>query len=288
MDRFEEALADLDLAQGAGPPSEGDLELWILRGEINRVLGREQDALAALAHAIELGEGDPRPYFIRALTLSHMGQQDNALADFAAAVARDPSCADFHQGWGESLVDLKRYEDALEHFTRAAALAPGNPRPSKWKGWTLRVLRRVTEAIEEYEHTLALNESDGQVHHDLGVLLYRQGRIAEAREHLERAVSLGCQAPRGDDEDGSEAGGRSGAGADLELAAFALFTAASCEDVRRAVVLSNGAFARDDCIEYIAKKLEDTTKSDGDRIAQKQRLDWLRQVAREYGSGDRA
>lgn len=96
------AEADLDAAIRAAPESS---EAWLNKGLLLlRRQGAEQEAVALLTHAIELGPARPaRAYYARAMANETAGRLRDAYDDYGRAAALDP-------GWDEPGEQLKRFK----------------------------------------------------------------------------------------------------------------------------------------------------------------------------------
>ena len=70
------------------------------------------------------------------------GQTKQAIADFDAALARDPGLADVYINRGAALLSAARYSDARVDFDHAIALTPSNPakRPTSTAAWHMKSL----------------------------------------------------------------------------------------------------------------------------------------------------
>jgi tetratricopeptide (TPR) repeat protein len=87
LGRHEEALAVLDEVERLFPGTEVDNN----RALALRELGRDAEALRCLDRAIALDDSRPGPYWNRARLLESMGRRQEALADCAAVLQRDPT-----------------------------------------------------------------------------------------------------------------------------------------------------------------------------------------------------
>ena len=88
----------------------------------------QRDYVSALANFQEVIERNPRYPDIRHLTglcLSFVGQTEDALREFEAAVALNDSYVEAHLNRAITLNELGRYDDAREAFARATDLEQG-------------------------------------------------------------------------------------------------------------------------------------------------------------------
>jgi tetratricopeptide (TPR) repeat protein len=126
------------------------------RGRLLLVLGRAEEALAALRAATALAPEDPEAQSSLGVALLATGRGADAVAPLERAVARDPRTA--------------------AHYTNL--------------GTAYMIAHRVDDAIRAYRGALGLAANDARVHSDLGTAYLATGRTREALAHLERAVAL--------------------------------------------------------------------------------------------------
>ena len=69
-------LAVLRVLAEAEKIAPGDADIFYLRGKTYAVMGKNQEAIAALRHAIELRPMDPAPYYQLGLTYRKVGQTE--------------------------------------------------------------------------------------------------------------------------------------------------------------------------------------------------------------------
>lgn len=118
------------------------------------------------------------------------GDYEKALADFQAAIERNPDDAESHSNLGQMLVRLKRVEEALPHFDRAIEILP-----QRWayhfnRARALALLERWDDAIAGYRRTQALFPGDYATTFNLAQALHRKGDEAAAVEEYLEAIEL--------------------------------------------------------------------------------------------------
>jgi serine/threonine-protein kinase len=143
----------------------------------------ERDSLLASGHAA-LG-----------LTLTALGQADEAGKAFAEALRLDPTNADALRGLGDLSSRANAFEDAERHYRAAIAARSDDPELPSVLGGLYYRLGRADDAQQEFERTIALAEDYHIGHKNLGAVLHMQGRFADAARSLQRAVELKPEAP---------------------------------------------------------------------------------------------
>jgi tetratricopeptide (TPR) repeat protein len=118
-DDTEKLYRQLARAKTESPENEARLGLAAL------TLGRDEEALAHLGRAIQLGGRDAEVYFEYAMLLRDKGgDRAEVAANLGRAVALNPNYAEAHFLLGLMASSEKRPVEALEHFKRAAEILP--------------------------------------------------------------------------------------------------------------------------------------------------------------------
>ena len=140
--RPEEALAAIAAAVEQDP---GDVKAHANAGAALVRMGRLEEAEERLRHALAL---DPRHTIALqnlAESLRKQGRFEEALEYYRAAMETDAGNAMPHAGMGDALFRLGRYEESLRSFDRALALEPGLEAVRALRGSVLTILRRPDE-----------------------------------------------------------------------------------------------------------------------------------------------
>lgn len=208
--RFDEAAAELDAVDEAGPPAATDavrVHAALERGRVLRSSGRADAArgpfLAALEQA-EAGElDDLAADAAHMMALVGTGEEQITWAERAITIATrstDPRARRWvgsianNLGW--TLHGLGRHVDAQRKFELALAEREGHGDPEKVRiaRWTvargLRELGRTEEALAIQRELEASGIPDGYVEEELGELLLALGRANAARVHFGRAHAM--------------------------------------------------------------------------------------------------
>jgi tetratricopeptide (TPR) repeat protein len=118
------------------------------------------------------------------------GDYQSALAQFEAAVAKNPQDAESVNNLGQVLVRLERTAEAIPHFERACAL-----NPERWAyrfnlARALGLLKRWDESIDSYRQAQRLYPDDYVTTFNLALTLHKKGDDAAAVEEYKKAVAL--------------------------------------------------------------------------------------------------
>jgi tetratricopeptide (TPR) repeat protein len=158
LNRFDDALAELDLSAAGGAPAADTLKM---RGEIFMQQKKWKEAGDALKQAISLAPQDSE-------IAEWIGHTDIELKEYPAAVgileqvqARNPQDTDALRDLADAFFLNENYGQALEAMDRLAKLEP--PKPGSWfvRAICYDKLSRKAEAIEAYQKFL---DQDGGQH----------------------------------------------------------------------------------------------------------------------------
>ena len=172
--------------------------------------GRWARAAAEFARAVALDPSAAAAHYNLGVALQKLGRLDDAAAALREAVRLAPSLAAAHNSLGSVLRDAGAPEEALAGYRRAAELAPADARYAANVGTALHDLGRVDEAVASFDHALRLDPdyARGRAHRALSLLLagdYARGLADyEARPVGQTAAA----AARGPAWDGSDPSGK--------------------------------------------------------------------------------
>jgi len=110
---------------------------------------------------------------------------------YQAAVDKNPSDAEAHNGLAQALEHLGRVNDAVAHFQRAVTLVP-----DKWAyrsnlAHALSAAEQWERAVAEYRQAVKLFPADYATQYNLALALYKKGDASAAVPEFEKAIALG-------------------------------------------------------------------------------------------------
>jgi Flp pilus assembly protein TadD len=178
LNRYDDALAELDLSSAGGTPAP---EVLKMRGEILMQQNKWKDAGDALKQALAVSPQDSE-------IAEWIGHIDIELKDYAAAMAilqqvhaHNPQDADALRDLADAFFLNENYGRALEAMDRLAKLEA--PKPGSWfiRALCYDRLSRRAEAIEAYQKFLDLDNGqhdtqDFQARHRIPVLQKELGQ----------------------------------------------------------------------------------------------------------------
>ena len=179
---------------------DGSLQQLIERG---KHAYERRDYVSALAYFREVIERNPRYPDIRHLTglcLSFLGQTEDALREFEAAIALNDRYVEAHLHRAITLNELGRYDEAREAFARATELEQGGadryPAAVSAKlanahlhvGDLYMAANAPAEAAEQYRAALGMRPRFTDIRNKLAAALLQLGRLDEAEHELSTAL----------------------------------------------------------------------------------------------------
>ena len=175
----------------AGPQARA----FLAEGIALRMLGRHDEALAALDRAARLDPRDHATAYESGVVHQLKGESDAALAKFEECRSLKPGFFAAHFSSGSMRLDRGDWEGAIERFRAALALEPRQVEALRHLARALQRAGRHAEAENAFVHALAANP------HDVNVLR-AFGQFSAGRGNFRRAATLYAEAARAlpDDE----------------------------------------------------------------------------------------
>jgi tetratricopeptide (TPR) repeat protein len=178
------ALMDMQAPEGAtGDPAIFTYKRLVVHGQILAVLGRFEESLASLNHALEIDPEYSAALYSRGAVLEKLGRLGDALASFSRAAWDTKSFCLAMKGCGRALAGIGRTVEAATAFKRAWDRCPDDL--EAWIGWT-----GACEASGDIRSVLEAYEALARVHQPTAEMYINWGRALDASGQSERA--LGC------------------------------------------------------------------------------------------------
>jgi tetratricopeptide (TPR) repeat protein len=213
--KFDDALASLN-AEASLQPKNPEVLTWI--GMVELAAGHPEQATAPLDRAAALNPRDLNVLYYqgRAHTLvAHavyqklfdlgpdswqmhraMGEIDSqsrlpekAIAEFQAAVEKQPNDPDLYQDIGDEYQRLSRFEDATKAYLQMLKLHPGDPVALYNLGKIQVQTGDAKEGVTLLQQAVAAQAPVAPVSFYLGAGLAKTGRDAEAAQWLEKCLA---------------------------------------------------------------------------------------------------
>jgi len=152
--------------------------------------GRNNEAIAEFAAALAL---EPRLLMARyqlAVAYGRAGQLDQAIANCRAVLALVPDDFAANHTIGVFLRQKGELGAARDHLLKALALSPENPAVLAALGMVFHQAGNFAAALEFYRRTIAVQPANASILNNMGVLYRDQGDRARAEQCFRRALAV--------------------------------------------------------------------------------------------------
>lgn len=166
-----------------------------LHAEALLMLGRPDDALAALTAALKLFPVDGSLYHQRGCLLHQLGRLSEARQDHAAACERTVTSPQFALELGNVCKDAGDFNAAVAAYDRTIALRPDYPEAFNNRATAQRSLGRAEQALADFSQAIRLNPAHLFAYLNRAALLADLRQLDAARADFEMAIVLAPDNP---------------------------------------------------------------------------------------------
>jgi serine/threonine protein kinase/tetratricopeptide (TPR) repeat protein len=170
----------------------GDL---VERGRVLLLADKQNDALASFDAALAKQKNHSLALRMRAETLFQLGRYAEVIEAFDRYMETGQPLESVYRGRGLARAKLGKYPAAIEDYTKALELKPTSD-VYAYRGWAHLVCDAQKLALRDFELAIELDPKNADAYNGRGILLVTQGRKAEAIEDAEKAQKLGTDSPR--------------------------------------------------------------------------------------------
>ncbi len=155
-----------------------------------RQIGWWENSETLCRHALAVTRDNQVAHFCLGVALEKQGRPDEAVREYQAALAADPTYAAAHTNLGFVLSNEGRFDEATAQF-QAALQADADPsRVHFGLGLVFGREGRVPDATIEFQQAVALRPDWPDAHYNLGIALEHEQRLPEAISQLQQAADL--------------------------------------------------------------------------------------------------
>ncbi len=190
MNRRAEGLKILGDAAQAFPTRA---DVWVAKGQEERLADQPAHAEASLRRALALSPGDARVLNDLGVVVRAQGRTTDAVAIYREALGLAPRDPLTHGNLGNALTELKDVEAAERHLREAVALAPASVEHRCNLAIFLTAQDKPQEAVVLFRDVLMRAPEHADAWTNMGVAQLDTGDTAAAEMALRRAIAL---APR--------------------------------------------------------------------------------------------
>jgi tetratricopeptide (TPR) repeat protein len=145
-------------------------------------------AIRVCRQIVEARPGNADAHNILGVSLSAVGQVDNAIAALQRAIKINPKAASYHANLGEVLRLAGRTKEAVAALETAIKIEPNNPQALNNLGITHYEMRKFSEAIDFYRRALEIRPNMAEALNNLGNALRMTGDIDGAMQAYQDAL----------------------------------------------------------------------------------------------------
>ena len=153
-------------------------------------IGYWKHSIALFEHALEVTTDNYLAHNNLANALTILGENDQAMSHYTAALQIYPNYADAHYNKARMLTDQNQIAEAIWHYRKALKINPRLKEAHFGLGLMMAFNDNVAEAVRHFSHALQLDNTYAEAHNNLGVMQMRRNRIKEAIWHFQTAVRL--------------------------------------------------------------------------------------------------
>ena len=164
---------------------------------ISRVYNERSDFPKALSLANKAAEMSPtmsRPHVQLGYIYNHMGQSEQAHAEFERALQLEPedewTMSTSFEGLGRIAEQANRIDEAIQWAKKAVALSPKSAQTHFTLGRLYYVATRYQEAVASYANAVTLWPDYADAHYGLGASYQALGQASQATEHYRTYLRL--------------------------------------------------------------------------------------------------
>lgn len=147
-------------------------------------------AASECQEAVELDERRTKSRVCLGTAYRGLGRHDEAITEFARAVAIEPTSPDALHGLAVTYEQMGNIEDAEQAHRQAIEALPNHWAGYSWLGAFYVSQSRYAEAAEMYERVVELTPNSYMGYSNLGVAYVYQERWSEALAAMERSVDI--------------------------------------------------------------------------------------------------
>jgi tetratricopeptide (TPR) repeat protein len=160
------------------------------RGLAYICLGDFDDAVRDFSAALDLDKTNTAYYNNRGFVFGLQDRYEDALNDYALALSADPENDVAHNNYGHALLQLGRYEEALESLNTALDINPTYTFALTNRGDVYEALGELDLAIADYTRALEVNPQADNYYNLRGLLYLDVPNYPNALADFERASEL--------------------------------------------------------------------------------------------------
>lgn len=189
VEKEEDAIAACSKLIDRGKESRGNRSIiYANRGAAYLNIGDYDAALKDLDEALHLDAQSAHALYNRGATYYLKGAYEDAIRDLTRSLKLEPRAkAHFYRGRAER--ELDRIDDAVKDFTAAIAIDPSGADFYDYRGRAFHALDDYNSALADYDKAVAMGERGADLLNNRADVLLNLGRIDEALTGADAALT---------------------------------------------------------------------------------------------------
>ena len=194
LQRFGEALEDLEQVKQRGLSARLDAHISCTRGEIFLERNKDEKAMDELNRSIQLDANRPKPFYLRGKVFFRTKRYDQARKDLLRSISIYPTDSAL-MVLGSTYIKLQNYREALGVFNRLELMFPKTLLRSELlleRGVAHLGVKDLPAALRDWEKCVTVISTDHQRYWQawqfLGFARAMSGNIPAAREAFGQAL----------------------------------------------------------------------------------------------------
>ncbi len=159
-------------------------------GEILRMQGRTQDAIAVFKQVIQMEDRYFLAHHNLGTAYAELGQWEDALREFQRTIELKPTVPEPYYNIGDLYLQQQRFDLAEQYFRKALNIAPGLYPAYIKLGALCQQTQRPDEAAQLYQTAARLQPNNPEPLMHFGNLYASQGKNEAAKQAFMRAIKL--------------------------------------------------------------------------------------------------
>lgn len=159
---------------------------WHYQAFALRHLGRNEEALSSVNHALDLSPDEVQALHERGKILTQMGKYDEALIDLNLAMKHGDVDSEILCDHGHTSLEIQKYDEAVSSLEKAIQLKPENAQAWVHLSHALVFLGNYDKALDSIRQGILYSPDDLMLNVENFALLFQSGKYEEAKTSLER------------------------------------------------------------------------------------------------------
>ncbi len=171
----------------------GNINAWLMQGQVLGQLGRYIEAVDSLRAAVDIQPDNAVAHYLLGAVFQALNDDSHAIDCYQRAISIESDYVDALNNLGVILQKSGDFQVAANNYEKVINLSPAHVGAIYNMGLVKLSMGQEGEAVEYFRKSLSLNPDSAPSHYNLGKIYCKKEVIQEAKEHFSAAIQL---APR--------------------------------------------------------------------------------------------